>query len=284
MRTSKSLASRFFDYRVVIYENNSSDATPLLLAEWARRDPKVKVISEIIDDVASSRTEKISNARNKLLSCIKESQYNEFETVVIADLDFKTDWPIDAICETINTPGDWDGVFANGILSSGVYYDRYAFRDKEHPFGPELLANSWWTEVTDWERGIVFKADQPWHPVYSAFGGLGIYKRQSLLNALYSGLATWDLQKYMSQIIQKTSKENKDLKYYAEINGINLDLDLKDVPIVFRYNSIGTAENSPWVTCCEHLPFHALMSLQGHGNFYINPKMVMKYSDEEIFR
>ena len=44
----EAIGSLFEDYRILIYENNSSDRTPELLLEWARENHRLSFKSEIL--------------------------------------------------------------------------------------------------------------------------------------------------------------------------------------------------------------------------------------------
>ncbi len=168
-------------------------------------------------------------------------------------------------------------VGANGLHAEGYYYDRYAYRGTDYPFGPELIGITFWDEVSSGPK-IHFKEEKSWVSVYSAFGGLAIYKRKSLLKASYSGLVTSDLKKYYSYIFKLVSIDNPQFKKYCELNGFRRGFDLGKYAVIFRQNSQWySADNYFKITCCEHVPFHASMALQGHGKFYINPKLIMKY-------
>lgn len=67
----EELGSKFSDYAVIIYENNSKDHTADLFAIWAEKNPKVTFISEklIEKHLPQSRPERIARARNIVLSC-----------------------------------------------------------------------------------------------------------------------------------------------------------------------------------------------------------------------
>ncbi len=83
----EKLGAKFSDYRALIYENNSTDGTDFIYKEWAQQNNRVVFQSEVIleADLALSRTERIANSRNHLLSWIKEPQYDEFQYVVMVD-------------------------------------------------------------------------------------------------------------------------------------------------------------------------------------------------------
>jgi hypothetical protein len=273
------LGSCFADYAVVIYENNSTDETNVILKEFAKENKRVVFISDVIpqENLMPSRTERIAKSRNFVLSLIQQQEYEGFEFVVMLDLDFSTPWPIDEICKTIQTEGDWDAVFANGLHADGSYYDRYAYRGGDYPLGPELIGMPWWDQVNLGER-IYLNAYHSWVPCYSAFGGLGIYRRKSLLNVSYSGLVTEDLRGYYTEIVKNLSLNENHLKLYFQLNGEREIFNLKNPSLKFVRNTIW---ESPWdyteITCCEHVPLHASMALKGHGKFYINPRMIMQY-------
>ena len=88
---------------------------------------------------------------------------------------------------------EWDAVTANGILGAGCYYDLFAFRNERFPFGAELMGDSIYEDLSFIPMYLAEKND--WLPVYSAFGGLGIYKRASIIHFSYEGHVTNDLRK-----------------------------------------------------------------------------------------
>lgn len=265
------LGNQFADYSVIIYENNSSDKTSFVLSQWAKINKKVTFISEKIPahKLAPTRIENISNARNIVLSLARDPKFFEYKYLIWADLDFEKPWPINEIVKTIESPVEWDCVSANGIRNRS-YYDRYAFRNETYPFGPELLGDDYfWPEL--WKSWFSISDADNWIPVFSAFGGLAIYKTQSILNFYYSAHPTEDLKNYYQQILHSISLTNSHLQRYLSLMNMNIN-DLSHVPIEFQLDD----QNNSGV-CCEHLPIHASMALHGYGKFYINPKMIMHY-------
>src|ERR1700733_8851113 len=78
------LGSRFLDYHVVIYENNSTDKTKELMQQWAHNKPHVTFLSETLTQQqldhacemkVANRTELIAMARNKVLDVAMLPQY-----------------------------------------------------------------------------------------------------------------------------------------------------------------------------------------------------------------
>ena len=264
IKNIEELGNHFSDYQVVIYENNSTDRTAQLLNDWSNNNPHVLLITEKLPskNLPASRTSKIARARNIVLEAVKDLNYSDFKYLVMVDLDFKKPWPIEEILKTLEAPIEWDAVSANGVVKGGLYHDYYAFRDKGFPFGPELNGSKVWRKHAFLPK---FKGKE-WHSVFSAFGGLALYKTKTILQYIYSGSVTSDLKKYYQNILLTLPPTNPYLQDYLEFQRISQNTPLLDIPIRFRDK-----------ICCEHLPLHASMALNGYGKFYVNPALIMKY-------
>ncbi len=249
----EALGSCFEDYRVVLYENNSQDRTVEMLKCWSLENDKVLVKSETWERFFSSRTETIAKARNCLLDWIEELHFEkEYKILVMMDFDFLSSFPIDEIVKSIQDPRDWDAICANGIysVSDPFYWDRYAFRNLEFPYGPEVIGDSWWWH--DVYDRIYFREDD-WIPVFSAFGGFAIYKTKDVLECRYSGIVTEDVKRFYKEIL------GKEVFFFPNTYWEHpLDLDL--------------------LTCCEHIPFYASMREKGYDRIFINPKLKIDYA------
>ncbi len=273
----EALGRHFSDYAVIIYENNSTDNTAAKYKEWAKKNPRLIFLSETIPEksLPASRTEQIARARNQVLALAREPKFHGFSYLIMADLDFLTPWPIQEILEVIKSPREWDCVCANGVTRAEQnYFDRYAFRTVDFPFGPELIDDHyWWGEVH--RKKIRFEGSD-WAPAFSAFGGLAIYKTASMLTFSYSGKVTPDLKRYYKkQIIPLLPADNGHLKQY--LRRIKRGTKTK-IPVIFRTNCPKEhPKNYKPVTCCEHVPLHAAMAMHGYGKIFINPKMFMYY-------
>lgn len=277
IRNIEKLGKRFSDYAVIIYENNSTDMTPQLYADWARRNSHVVFVSENLaaHELPGSREERIARARNIVLDIARDEKYDDFTHLIMVDLDFTHAWPISEIVETVQMQGDWHCISANGVKRSGSYWDRYAFRDAKFPFGPELLGHDWWNQL--FKTWFEIKGDNP-RPVYSAFGGLAVYKRSAIIPFGYSGTVTEDLQNYYGLILPKLLPNNPHLLNYLRINRLGYDDQLFLKPVIFECSPPSDQyEFYRRLVCCEHVTLHASMALNGFGNFFINPKLVMKY-------
>jgi hypothetical protein len=272
----ESLGECFADYAVIIYENNSTDHTVYYYQAWADRNPHVTFLSERVpkDRLPPSRTERIARARNQVLSIARQEEYADFDYLIMADLDFLCPWPIKEILNTLELPIEWDCISANGLIGE-LYSDHYALRDESFPLGPELLGGYWWKENWSnyrWEGDSLIS-------VYSAFGGLAIYKRASILPFTYSGTVTEELSLLYREILSAMEEEHPQAtRYRLEIGKGYKEHPLSQLPIRYQCNTRWESPKGyPNPTCCEHVPLHASMALHGFGKIYINPKLLLHY-------
>jgi hypothetical protein len=187
-RTVASLAARFADHRIVVYESDSRDDTAERLRAWARSDARRVVLSESTGaprwpSVASAeRAHHMAACRNRYLDHV-EAHWQDFDHLVVVDWDL-ADVCLDGIASTF-ARDDWDAVGANGIqlrASGGRWrpavYDGWAFRDRAHPepHGPGEIG------PRRYRRG------DPWVRLDSCFGGLAIYRMEAVRSgARYGG-------------------------------------------------------------------------------------------------
>lgn len=274
IKNIEELGRQFDEYAVVIYENNSSDDTAFRLEKWAASNSSVQVLSEVLSEkqLKVCRTERIARAQNKVLKIAKGKKYKKFKYLIMADLDFKHSWPIQEIVESIMTSGKWNAISANGIINGTTYYDRLAFRSIEHPLGPELLDFGYWGR--DFDGSWFILPNDAWMQVYSAFGGLAIYKLDEITKCRYSGVCTKALKWYYKKIFAEIRGDNRQLLRYLNL----IQSKRKEAIIQFRKNCREWQEpDDDSMAVCEHVAMHAEMAKLGYGKFYINPRMVMKY-------
>lgn len=301
------IGNLFENYRVVISEYNSDDNTPTILYQWMRRNSKVQVRTAFIPD-ASFKTwvinvtndkqfffpEQNAHARNRILDTINSQEYADFPFVIWVDMDHVITPALEGIVEVFQSKIEWDAVFGYGIDQFGKYKDWNSHRDHVYPIGAELLGASW----ACIEKTCELFSDSEWYPVYSAFGGVGIYKKSSILGCEYSALVTNDLAKLDQRLIDQDSlrlnplvmKYVGDLNNYQEvyiIKGPHPDLPLRTNPSIgIRLPSLSPQiiwkVNFPayqYPTVCEHVAFHASMIVRGHHNLFINPRLLVTYSE-----
>jgi len=188
------IGKKFESYKVVIYENDSTDNTRNVLKENKKSN-----YDYIFEDNINikNRTERIAHCRNKILNHIRNN-YSNFDYMLMLDLD---DILITGkLINTIHTcflykPEQWDAMFAN---CSDTYYDIYALRKKKY------LTTCCWNNIhtlmkkgvpgniayDEWvtKYSINYPTDNKLISVLSAFGGAGLYKLKSLSDAKYIGV------------------------------------------------------------------------------------------------
>lgn len=264
------------DAHFFLYENNSTDATRNYFPILQSLSPNVHIQSDTFTDeellqrsIARSyendpcRMEMIAYARNKLLAMIRAHGYGQDEDyVVMFDCDMVS-IPTEPLLERLRAfPDDVDVLFANGLSRNGqTYYDMYALRYGNNPFGPELLGETFWKTMPQ----ICIKGTIP---VISAFGGLAIYRGYCMKHSQYSAIPTQALDTLYKQLIKQTSFTSSKETHY---NGVAMGIYLfgKGPDNLFYVNNSGY--NFPVV--CEHSTFHADMMLRGHGRFRIDPDL-----------
>ena len=136
----------FKESKIIIYENNSIDRTKLILNKF-KVNPKFKIISEDIIETNNNHLERITNARNKLIDEIREPIYNDYDYIIMIDLD--TDyWSIEEINNCFKNTLQWDVIYGHGINKKGFYYNKYSYRDFEKfLFGPEIIGDDNWNKI-----------------------------------------------------------------------------------------------------------------------------------------
>lgn len=303
----ESIGRLFDDYRVLVYENNSTDNTPKLLSTWASKNRKVWVKSEnltkeqleelivnIHEDGRFFVPEQIARARNLVLNEAFKEEYAAFPYLIWVDMDFVRFPDFEGFIDTFQANREWDAVFAYGVDPLNIFWDWYAFRDKTYPLGSELLGMEWWYMP----KYLSLSRDDSWYPVYSAFGGCGIYKKASIEGCRYSGLANSDLEVHSKRLIQdgianKDAQVLKYLKFNTELQQISkipapctrlspirdaaTGIVIHDEPNALIWRMSSFVYQYPSV--CEHVPFHASMIIRGHDKLYINPKLMFRYGD-----
>jgi hypothetical protein len=181
------LRTHFADSRVVIYENDSTDATKPLLRNWAAGDHRVHVVTEDRHDPANpttrclARAERMARYRERCQQLVLE-QCGHFDAALVLDLDVAGGWSDDGVANSFGQQG-WDFVGSNGLIyrregfriNATRQYDMWALRvDGDLTPIPTRLA-----------RGHVYRRGEPLVPVTSCFGGMGIYQMDAYRQGRY---------------------------------------------------------------------------------------------------
>ena len=188
------LGKFFRDYRVVIYENDSQDATRLALDgyQWrTRTSGHVEILGSNINAPMNpntrclQRAERMAYYRNEVRQHIAQNYADWADNVLVVDLDLPGGWSNRGIAHTFGRHNTWDFVGSNGILfrdygaekMKPVYFDVWAFRwrNSDKPTRPEEINPQYWPNGTE----LV--------PVNSCFGGLGVYRIEAFTRCSYDG-------------------------------------------------------------------------------------------------
>lgn len=189
--------SAFQNIAWLIIESDSSDNTIAVLQKLSTDVPYFRFISMgALQTTMPRRTERLAACRNVYLKEIRENPaYADLDYVAVADLDGVNNLLTPESVLTCWTRNDWDVCTAN---QAGPYYDIWALRHQD--WSP----NDCWEQFrflermgTPRDKGLFaavyskmlrIPRTLDWIPVQSAFGGLGIYRREALLKGTYTGL------------------------------------------------------------------------------------------------
>lgn len=189
--TLTNLASVFKECYFVLYENDSKDSTPKLLADWSNSTKNIHIISEIINSThpvgpsskSKSRTSALASYRNKCQTYISEN-IPDTDYIMAIDLDFlfySLEGLFNSIAWISSSGNKINGMAGISYMSQNknlVNYDSWAFR---HTWWSDQQSNMPWFGF--W---YPFAGSSPFK-VNSAFGGSVIYERQMFLSAQYEG-------------------------------------------------------------------------------------------------
>jgi len=194
------LLSAFSDFSKVhfrIVESDSDDSTLMVLEKLATQIPNFVYISYgNLQLEIPSRVERIAYCRNKCLELMRSDvRLRDCSYVAVSDLDGVNSLLNRKSVLSCWIRDDWDACTANQL---GPYYDIYALRHTDWSpddcwrYEAQLLKKGM-NPISAREKAVYSRqrkipASSPWINVDSAFGGLAIYKRESLVNATYSGI------------------------------------------------------------------------------------------------
>jgi len=169
---------QFKNYKVIIYENDSSDNTRNILQE-NKKDNYLYIFEDNVKEPL--RTMRIANGRNKILEKVREINYDYMIMIDLDDVNSTGNF-VDTIKSCFEYSG-WDVLTGN---QSDSYYDLWALRKKDDmeydcwkmvrdnniPFATDIYVNS---KYKQYPEGELLEVD-------SAFGGIAIYKLSSVPN------------------------------------------------------------------------------------------------------
>ena len=189
--------SSFKEVHTLIIESDSEDATVAVLEKLKHTEQNFDFVSlGKLSNTLRKRTERIARARNEVIQQVRSNpKYSTVDYIVMADMDgmnpLLTSQKINQ-CWMVDE--DWDVITANQVEA---YYDVWTLRQAD------------WCDVDCWAQkdrlqgligepaaiNLAITARQSalspslgMIEVDSAFGGLGIYKRNAFLAGQYAGL------------------------------------------------------------------------------------------------
>jgi len=258
---------------VCIYENNSIDGTKKLLEDFVKTLDYISLVSEDIEynyflrvgnartwDNKPCRIEMIAYARNQLLKMINTKNLTSNDYVIMIDLDFSLAPDVNILSNVLNhMTKDIHVLFANGITGERKYYDAYELRTEEYPYGPEILGDVFWSDEHMRKLQTVLDPNGPPISVYSAFGGLAIYRADVIKDCSYSADITDELHNFYKGHMYEE-------KISTHHNGSLLGCYLKDTSIFYKNNS---GYNYP--IAAEHVNFNYAIRSKGYKHMFIAP-------------
>jgi hypothetical protein len=200
-----SLQNAFCDFLKIhwlVIESDSEDNTVKKLSELSQsvKNFNYKSAGRLAEQMPL-RTERLAFCRNIYLNEIRSNPfYNDFEYIAVADLDGVNNLLTQDGVRSCFEKNIWDVCTANQL---GNYYDVWALRHRiwspgdcweqyrylnQFAKSPQESAALLFAAVHS--KMVVVPMDAEWIEVESAFGGLAIYKRETLLdsNTKYIGL------------------------------------------------------------------------------------------------
>lgn len=239
----KEFCKQFGHYKVVVYENDSTDGTKALLQAWMDND-RENVFCQMSDGVSAptipsassvscnpffsrKRIAKMAFLRNQYLEFIEQRGWKA-DYLMVVDLDVAQLYLDGILSSFAPVTTEWDAVTAFGYSTSPKlkrrYHDTYALTewgDEIHPQTEQKIKS-----LADKYGSL--KPHDEWVRVFSAFGGLAIYRLEAVQRLHYQVLPNDDSR--------------------VEVR-------------------------------CEHYSLYKQMAERGFTHFYINPAMFLKYQD-----
>jgi hypothetical protein len=193
MRHIEYTGEFFSDYRVIVFENDSSDGTKEIFNMWQILNPKVKIVSEDFFNKKRPSIKFMADIRNRYLEVLATKDYNDFDIVIPIDMDMRYGFDIRGIEDSFSKINQWDVVCSNGVFTgAGNMYDAFAFRDETFSHSSEFYfdvdpktGKKHWNQTNIATMQKIYPPDSELLSVYSCFGGLAIYKRKFFDGCFY---------------------------------------------------------------------------------------------------
>lgn len=213
----------------LVIESDSDDGTLTKLKNLSKNDNFEFITLGKLQNQYPMLVERLSKCRNVYLEKLRtDTKYNDIDYVVVADLDgVNSELTATAVKSCWQLTEEWDACFAN---QSRAYYDIWALRHKL--WSPNdcwqtynFLRNNSMNQLSALEaaaysRTININRNAPPIKVDSAFGGLGIYKKDTILSSTYIGLNE-NKEEICEHVSLHTAMCEKGLRLYIVPSLIN---------------------------------------------------------------
>ena len=235
-----AVLSSLFDTRWLVVESDSEDNTVPYLLELSNRHPKVRSVSMgHLRHTMPLRTQRIAHCRNHYIhELLNTPTYSDVSYLVVLDLDEVNDELNEGSLSAIDFSRDWGGLFAN---QRGPYYDLWALRH------PAWSPGDCWRQyehlkrvgVNDNYAHLIAIASKmlpidpthEWIEVDSAFGGLGVYRREYITpSCRYVGLEPSGLETCEHVLFNAEVRRNGARLYVAP--GL---INVGEIPLTRQY-------------------------------------------------
>jgi hypothetical protein len=193
-RIEKKMEKIFEQVNFLVIESDSKDNTVEILNDIKNKKNNFNYISlGKIDSILPNRIQRLAFCRNVYVKEIRENKlYKNIDFIAIVDFDIKNNrLKLNELKKLINEQ-NWSAIFAN---QTGLYYDIYALRKKgwvendcfvEYKKFSMNMSPQDAKELAIWSKMKKIRKGSPLIPVDSAFGGLGIYRKDVFMNFDYS--------------------------------------------------------------------------------------------------
>jgi hypothetical protein len=243
-------AKYFYDYRIVLFENDSQDQTREQIRQKTKSNPKIILINcgqdnpdcifkdkKMYDygDLSAKRIERMSFFRNQYLKYIQK-HLSDYDFTMMVDMDVQGYYNLDGLMEALAQP-KWDAILVNGRMPvPGTFglrelmYDALAYVGQQTEY-ESLTRSSKKASFQDMVHKIMDMQlyNEKWISVKSGFNGCGIYKMKSIMNCEFNSDYICEWIGFHKQM--ETKLISRDWKLYVGWQGPGL---IKTISNLFK--------------------------------------------------
>jgi hypothetical protein len=193
-RIEKEMGYIFEIVNFLVIESDSKDNTKKVLDDIKSKKSNFNYKSlGKIESILPNRVQRLAFCRNAYVKEIRENKlYKDVDFIAIVDFDIKNNRLKLNVLKKLIIDNSWSAIFTN---QTGLYYDIYALRKKgwvendcfeEYKKFSISMSPQDAKELAIWSKMKKIRKDSPLIAVDSAFGGLGVYRKNVFMNFDYS--------------------------------------------------------------------------------------------------